>query len=77
MVEVDDTRRVIRSHESGFCYTCDHTIRIVETHSGCEYSDEIVIHAGLLTFFILLYAKAFYRYRQARWRRLASQLKKG
>ena len=76
-VEVDDTRRVIRSHESGFCYTWDHTIRIVKTYAGCEYSDEIEIQAGLLTIFVWLYANVFYRYRQARWRRLADQLVKG
>jgi hypothetical protein len=68
---------VIRSHESGFCYTWDHTIRIAEAPSGCEYSDEIVIRAGLLTFLIWLYANVFYRYRQARWRKLANQLEKG
>ena len=76
-VEVDDIQRVIRSHESGFCYTWDHTIRIVETHSGCEYSDEIDIQAGLMTIFVWLYANVFYRYRQARWRRLVGQIEKG
>ena len=76
-VEVDDTRRVIRSHENSFCYTWDHIIHIVETRSGCAYSDEIVINAGLLTVFIWLYANVFYRYRQARWRRLVDQLEKG
>jgi len=76
-VEVNDARRVIRSHEWGFIYTWDHTIRIAEAPSGCEYSDEILIHAGLLTLFIWLYANIFYRYRQARWRRLVGQLQKG
>ena len=75
--EVNDTQRVIRSHESGFCYTWDHTIRITEAPTGCGYSDEINIHAGLLTVFVWLYANIFYRYRQVRWRRLASQSGKG
>ena len=63
VAEVDDTRRVIRSHESGGFYTWDHTIQIAEASFMSEYSDEIIIHAGLLTIFIWLYANIFYRYR--------------
>lgn len=71
--EVDGGRHVIRSREHSGFYTWDHVIRVTPLAAGaCRYSDEIEIHAGLLTVFIWLYANVFYRYRQMRWRRLVS-----
>ena len=73
--QMDEAQRVIASHEyGGMIRVWDHTIRVSPAPSGCEYSDEIKIHAGLFTALIWLYANIFYRYRQARWRRLAETL---
>lgn len=41
---------------------------------GCEYTDEILIDAGLLTRPTALFARVFFALRQARWRRLAAVL---
>lgn len=72
---IDDVQKVIISNEhGGVIHTWNHTIRVTPATSGSIYSDEIEIHAGLLTVFIWLYANIFYRYRQARWRRLARKL---
>ena len=38
---------------------------------SCRYEDRIELDAGPLTPLVWLYAHGFYRYRQARWRRLA------
>ncbi len=74
VAQVNDGERQIRSHEYGGFYTWDHTICVVPASRGCIYSDEIQIHAGLLTFFIWAFANVFYRYRQIRWRKLARTL---
>lgn len=78
VAEVDDARRAIHSRERGGFYTWNHTIQVSPApDNGSLYSDEIEIAAertsagaGLLTVFVWLYANVFYRYRQARWRRL-------
>jgi hypothetical protein len=50
----------------------DHLITIRNTPEGLtQYTDRVEVRAGLLTPFIWLYAKIFYRYRQYRWRKLA------
>ena len=74
VAEVNEDGKLIRSHEFSAFYTWDHIIRVREESSGCGYSDEIEIRAGLLTFFIWLFANVFYRYRQMRWRKLAQSL---
>ena len=74
VAEVNDSEKLIRSHEYGGFYTWDHTIRVMDDSSTCGYSDEIEIHAGVLTLFIWLFANVFYRYRQMRWRKLARSL---
>jgi hypothetical protein len=38
---------------------------------SCRYEDRIELDAGPLTALVWLYAQVLYRYRQARWRRLA------
>jgi ligand-binding SRPBCC domain-containing protein len=38
---------------------------------SCRYEDRIDLDAGVLTLLVWLYAHGLYRYRQARWRRLA------
>jgi ligand-binding SRPBCC domain-containing protein len=75
VMEVDDARKTIRSHEHSGFYIWDHTIHIRADSCQCRYADEINIDAGLLTLFVWLYANIFYRHRQARWRKLAQSLK--
>lgn len=73
---IDEAARGLQSREhGGFITTWDHLIRVEEAPGGrARYTDEIVIKAGLLTPFVCLFAHVFYRYRQARWRRLARRL---
>lgn len=46
-------------------------IMIPEGRDHIRYRDEVDIEAGLLTPFIWVFAQAFYRWRQHRWRQLA------
>jgi len=73
VAEVDEAQRLIRSHETSPLYTWDHTIRVEAQESLTRYTDRIDIEAGLLTWLIWLYASLFYRYRQARWRRIVAR----
>ena len=55
----------------------NHKIRLAkidDAHTG--YTDEVEIHAGWKTFFIWLWANAFYRHRQKKWIRLLKQEEK-
>lgn len=74
VAQVDETGRMIRSHETSPLYTWDHTILVEEQAGGTHYTDIIDIQAGWLTWPIWLYANIFYRYRQRRWRELAGSL---
>jgi ligand-binding SRPBCC domain-containing protein len=74
VAEVDEARRLIRSHETSPVYTWDHTIRVDEQNDTTRYTDSIDIQAGLFTWLIWLYANIFYRYRQWRWYKLAWSL---
>ena len=48
-----------------------HSISLADTEDGrVSYSDTIEIDAGVLTPFIFLYAKAFFKHRHRRWRNL-------
>lgn len=49
----------------------DHLISLRETEDGrTHYTDRVEVKTEVLTPFILIYARLFYRYRQHRWRRL-------
>jgi hypothetical protein len=48
----------------------DHRIFITAAGSGCDYTDQVDIHAGLLTPLVWLFACYFYRHRQKRWQQL-------
>ena len=46
----------------------NHDISLVATDERhTEYTDRVEIHAGWKTFFIWLWANAFYRHRQRKW----------
>lgn len=50
----------------------DHLITLEPTEGGVHYRDRLEVKAGLLTPFVWLFAQAFYRHRQRRWRRLVA-----
>jgi hypothetical protein len=52
------------------------TIATRESGALAKTSDELDIRSGWLTIAIVAFARCFYRYRQARWRRLARRLNK-
>lgn len=72
-------------HESMFLQTreydamvkvWDHSISVVDSENGkTKYSDTIEIEAGILTPLVWLFAKWFYRHRQNRWSKMASEIK--
>jgi hypothetical protein len=68
---IDSHKKEIFTNESGaFAKTWNHFIRIEKRdESTIRYSDEIEIKAGILTVFIWLFAHAFYRHRQRKWKR--------
>ena len=73
---IDQSAREIQSRESDSLISrWDHLIRIRPTTDGpCRYSDEVEIEAGWRTPLVWLFALAFYRHRQRRWRRVARRL---
>jgi hypothetical protein len=76
IIRVDNESFELKSEEGGgMVQKWNHDISVIKrTESSCQYTDEIDIDAGLFTLVIWLYAHVFYRYRQARWRRMASSL---
>jgi len=76
VVRVDrDTFTLVSKESGGIVKTWNHRIWLEpQTEDGCQYTDEIDIEAGLFTPLIWAWAQIFYRYRQHRWRRLASAL---
>ena len=74
VVGLHEGDRELRSRESGGpIRQWNHTIVIDPVaEDRCHYTDEIDIEAGLLTPLVWVYAHAFYRYRQRRWRRLTA-----
>lgn len=76
-VRVDrDAREILTSEHGGPVSNWGHLIKVDPvTENRCRYTDQIEIEAGLLTPLVWAYAHLFYRYRQARWRRLAQKLR--
>ena len=73
---IDPSLREIETRESDpLVRVWNHRVRVQPTSDGQTcYSDEIEIHAGLLTLGVWLFANAFYRHRQRRWRKVARRL---
>jgi hypothetical protein len=69
---VDNEKRELYSNEGGgLIPVWNHLITVKPVNENeCQYADIVNIGAGLLTPVIWLYAHIFYRYRQARWKRL-------
>lgn len=50
----------------------DHLITMAPSGRGTLYRDQVVVEAGLLTPVVWLFAQAFFRHRQGRWRKLVA-----
>lgn len=71
VITIDKKSNRIETHESGLLApTWNHSIWFHNTDNGLEYTDQIEIKAGLLTFLIWLFAQIFYRHRQRKWKKL-------
>jgi len=67
----NDKHQLFTKETGGMIHQWDHLIKLEPfTEASCRYTDEIDIGAGMLTPLVWLYAHAFYRYRQRRWRKL-------
>ena len=73
---LDPVARVLETSESGAVAPIwNHRIEIASGDTGdAIYTDEVDVRAGWRTPLVWLFAEAFYRYRQSRWRRLAPRL---
>ncbi len=72
MERTDDTFKL---HDAGFSNLIDrwdHRITVRDAGTHTDYQDSLDISAGLLTPFIWLFAKLFFRHRQRRLARLAA-----
>lgn len=71
-------KRLRDNGHSALIKTWDHWITVEPDEAGGTlYRDEVEVRAGLLTPFIWLFAQAFYRHRQRRWRALPETISKG
>lgn len=48
----------------------DHWIFVEPASDGTRYTDRVEIEAGILTPFVVLFARVFYAHRQRRWKKL-------
>ncbi len=72
VLEVDDAKRTVRTHEhGGVLRAWNHTLRVEPVDAQtCRYSDTVEIDAGLITRLVAALAVGIYRYRQRRWHKL-------
>ncbi len=63
--------RMLRDNGRGAVVkTWDHWVLMEPTEDGVRYTDRILINAGILTPFVVLFAWNFYKHRQRRWHQL-------
>ena len=74
--QIDGARHEITTCESGGpLRVWKHRLMVEPESAGsCWYTDEIEFDAGRLTLPTWIVVQAFFRYRQARWRKLARQI---
>jgi hypothetical protein len=73
LTEMNRKTNEIHSTESGsLAKTWNHIIRFNRKGNQVEYSDEVEIKAGIMTFPIWLFANFFYRHRQRKWKMILS-----
>ncbi|MDQ0114865.1 hypothetical protein [Paenibacillus harenae] len=67
----NDNKRIRDNGYSNLIKKWDHNIHLTDIGDNKTlYVDTIDINAGILTYFIVLFANVFYRWRQKRWRKL-------
>lgn len=73
---VDPLAMEIQSREKNkIVKVWDHLIRIEPvSEKRVKYTDEIVVYAGVLTWFVARWSAMFYRHRQRKWRKIARKL---
>lgn len=73
---IDQTAREMQTREhDALIRLWDHRIHVQPLAAGeCRYTDDVEVQAGVLTPLVWLFAQAFYRHRQRRWRRVAKRL---
>ena len=65
---------VVQSRESNeHVQVWNHRITLKDLGGQTKYTDEVEIRAGWKTFFVWLWAKAFYAHRQRKWIRLLKE----
>jgi transglutaminase-like putative cysteine protease len=71
----DGDVRLLRDDGRGqLATTWDHSIRVEPAaDGGTQYTDTVEVRAGLLTLVVWVFAQAFYRHRQRRWRALVQR----
>lgn len=68
-----DAHEIFTNERGSLTKTWNHRILVKPLgDSSLSYTDEIEIDAGILTPFIWVFAHAFYRHRQRRWKQLLS-----
>ncbi|MEN7981925.1 MAG: hypothetical protein ABFQ65_00575 [Nanoarchaeota archaeon] len=74
--KIDYKKKQIFSDESGLLAKIwNHKIYVNKyTNNKTHYTDEVEIHAGILTLFVWIFAYFFYSHRQKKWKKLAEQL---
>ncbi|MCK5598686.1 hypothetical protein KAI78_03595 [bacterium] len=72
LVKIDAKNKQISSMETGkIAKVWNHTIIIEkDTDGNARYTDIVEIKAGVVTFFVYLFAQLFYRHRQRKWKNL-------
>lgn len=68
---IDKKLNKIETHESGLMSPIwNHSILFNRISNEIEYTDQIEIKAGVMTFFIWIFAQIFYRHRQRKLKKL-------
>jgi hypothetical protein len=65
-------RRLRDNGDGTLIRTWDHLIEVSPDGDETRYSDHVVIDAGVATPVVAAFASLFYKYRQRRWKRLAT-----
>lgn len=67
--KIDDENKILQTKEwHNSAKVWNHKISLIKlSDKSIMYEDEIIIYGGILTTFIVWWAKSFYRHRQKRW----------
>ena len=74
--KVDKGNKIIQSKECNKIVSIwDHKIIMEQNgENTIEYTDEVDIYAGIITIFVALWAKMFYKHRQRKWEKISKIL---